>query len=62
MIMQVEPGKPMTEAGMKARDVVRGYYDTRDFFDDLQDSRGGSFTISIERGGKNQQLVLRVPP
>ena len=62
MIMEVEPGKPMDEAGVEARDVVTGYDDTRDFFDDLQESRGASFTLSLVRNGNPLQLLVSVPP
>ncbi len=61
MIMQVEPRKPMAEAGGKAGDVVMGYTDTRDLFDDLQESRGASFSIPIARNAERMQIVLSVP-
>jgi len=60
MIMEVAPGKPMAEAGIEAGDVITG--DTRDFIDDLQESRGASFAISVVRNGSSMQLVVSVPP
>ena len=60
MIMEVAPGKPMAEAGIEAGDVITG--DTRDFINDLQESRGASFAISVVRNGSSMQLVVSVPP
>ncbi|MCK4298154.1 MAG: hypothetical protein KAX80_01410 [Planctomycetes bacterium] len=62
MVMQVEPGKPMAEAGAEPRDVILGYTDTRDFFDDLQESRAASFGILAARDGKTLRLVVSIPP
>jgi S1-C subfamily serine protease len=61
MITRVQPGKPMAQAGAEARDIILGYTDSRDFYQQLDRSRGDSMQMTLARAGREVVVTLTVP-